>query len=342
MKKGSNYSVDDFYSINKVDAHLHYYSNNDIFIKRAQEYGIQLVSINVDFHETEWMDLSTQNELAQKHKHNFPNTYFYIGAVPLCPPIDQHSIEMASKQVPREIENGAIGVKIWKNVGMKFQYNNAPLLINNPIFQPLLDNLERSHIPLLGHFGEPLNCWLPLDEMTVESDRRYYASHPEFHMYLHPEMPSHAEHIEACNHMLSQHPQLCFIGAHLGSSEYSITEIARRLDTYPNLYMDMAERVCHLQHQAVHNHQAVREFMIKYQDRLLYGSDIVFTDTKSAEEQLTEVERRWLNQWRFFTQDDEQTTWQVNGTFKGLGLPRQVIDKIYFHNAQKAYPLLKK
>ncbi len=341
MKKGSTYTLDDFYSVKKIDAHLHYYTDNDSFIQLAQSQNMRLISINVDFHEIEWMPLAQQNKLAQYHKHNFPDTYFYIGAVPMNMPLSLETMKVTAALIPNQTANGAIGVKIWKNVGMKFKYNNELILIDNPIFKPLLDKLEKSQIPLLGHFGEPLNCWLPIEEMTVESDRRYYASHPEFHMHLHPDMPSHGEHIDACNRMLSQHPRLCFIGAHLASSEYSITEIAKRLDAYPNLYMDMAERVCHLQHQAVNNHEAVRNFMIKYQDRLLYGSDMVFTNNKSEEEQLQELERRWLNQWRFFTQEDEQTTWQVIGSFKGLGLPSEVVDKIYYHNARKAYPLLK-
>ncbi len=340
MKKGRYYSLEDFYSIDKIDGHLHYYTHNDAFLKYAEGCNMQLLSINVDFHETEWMPLPQQRQIAQQHKSNYPANYHFIGAIPIADPINQEAIEKACRRASEVITQGATGVKIWKNIGMKFKYQGKLVMIDNPIFRPLLNHLEASNIPLLGHFGEPLNCWLPLDEMTVESDRSYYAAHPEFHMHLHPDMPSHADHIKACNQMLSQHPQLPFVGAHLASSEYSIEQIARRLDAYPNMYMDLAERVCHLQHQAVTNHQGVYDFMMKYQDRLLYGSDIVFTDNTSEQEQIEEVKRRWHSQWAFFTQHDEQTTWQVSGSFRGLGLPKEVIDKLYFFNALKAYPLL--
>ncbi|MBR8537771.1 amidohydrolase family protein [Carboxylicivirga sediminis] len=338
MKKGSYYSIEDFYSINKIDSHLHYYSANDAFLRLAQSCNMKLVSINVDFRETEWMPLEEQKRIARLHRLNFPNHYFFIGAIPLGDPISTTMIKAACHQIDTERESGAIGAKIWKNVGMKLQYNNELVMIDNPVFHPLLYHLSKAKTPLLGHFGEPLNCWLPIDEMTVESDKRYYAGHPEFHMYLQPHMPSHAQHIAASDQMLSNNQQLSFVGAHLGSSEYSIDEISKRLDAYPNMQMDLAERVCHLQHQAVKDHDKVRNFMIKYQDRLLYGSDIVFTDNKSEQEQLEEVKRRWLSQWRFFTQDDEQTTWQVNGSFKGLSLPKEVIDKLYYHNACNTYP----
>ena len=81
--------------------------------------------------------------------------------------------------------------------------------------------------------------------------------------------------------------------------------------------------------------------MIDYQDRLIYASDIIHFTDETYGEQIEEVKRRWESQWHFFTQGDLQTTWQVNGEFRGLALPKEVIDKIYFHNAFIAYPRLK-
>ncbi|WP_430815402.1 amidohydrolase family protein [Carboxylicivirga sp. RSCT41] len=340
MEKESSYSMNDFYSIKKIDAHLHYYTYNEAYIRFAQKNNMHLVSINVDFMEDEWMQLSEQKKIAGFHKEKSPDIYSYIGAVPLKENISPDVIEKACQQLEQAIKNKAIGVKIWKNVGMKISFNDSLVMIDNAVFTPLLKCLENLKFPLLGHFGEPLNCWLPLDKMTVESDKKYYSSHPEFHMNLQPDMPGHADQINACNQMLADHPRLNFIGAHLGSSEYSIDEIARRLDKYPNMNMDLAERVCHLQHQAISDHQKVYDFMIKYQDRLIYGSDMVFTDNKSEEEQIRELERRWISQWQFFTQTNTQNTWEVNGSFKGLGLPKEVINKIYFGNAIKTYPAL--
>ena len=340
MEKDCSYSMDDFSRIKKIDAHLHYYTSNDAFAQFAKTQQVHLVSINVDFMEDEWLPLSKQKEIANQLKKKHSDSYSFIDAIPFKPAITPSVIEDACQQIDVEKRNGAIGVKIWKNIGMKITYRDQLVMIDNPVFTPLLEHLETTKLPLLGHFGEPRNCWLPLSEMTVESDKKYYSSHPEFHMFLHKEMPSHKEQIEACNHMLTKHPKLNFIGAHLGSSEYSITEIARRLDQYPNMNMDLAERVCHLQHQAIENHQEVYNFMIKYQDRLIYGSDMVFTDSKSEEEQFNELERRWKSQWQFFTQTNMQNTWEVYGPFKGLGLPKEVIDKIYFRNAIRAYPSL--
>ena len=66
-----------------------------------------------------------------------------------------------------------------------------------------------------------------------------------------------------------------FIGAHLGSLEWNVDELARRLDKFPNMAVDMAARITHLQFQSATNWQKVHDFMIKYQDRLLYATDDV-------------------------------------------------------------------
>jgi predicted TIM-barrel fold metal-dependent hydrolase len=341
MKKADLYTLDDFYLIKKIDAHIHYYTSNETYLQYAQKCNTHLISINVDFLENEWISPETQLNIALEKKENAPAAFSYIGAVPVQHQLDDQAILQAINQVELEKNSGAIAVKIWKNVGMKITFQGELVTIDHPLFKPLLTKLADIRLPLLGHFGEPRNCWLPLDEMTVESDKLYFSKHPEFHMYLHPEFPSYKQQIEACNTMLHDNPSLQFVGAHLGSSEYSIEEISKRLDAYPNMYMDLAERVCHLQHQAAENHQAVYNFMMRYQDRLLYGSDMVFNDNKTEQAQLEELEKRWLNQWAFFTQNNSQSTWEVTKSFKGLGLPKTVVDKIYYHNAFKAYPLLK-
>ncbi len=334
------YSTDDFITINKIDAHLHYYSENESFLKLAKQNNIRLLSINVDFLEDEWIMLDRQVAISNKMMAIDQSFFAFIGAVPMLHPLQDSHISHAVKKIDNAIQQGAVGVKIWKNIGMKITYNGTYVMIDNPVFQPLLDYLSENKIPLLGHFGEPRNCWLPLEDMTVSSDQKYYAEHPDFHMYLHPGMPSYEDQVNACNLMLQKNPALKFIGAHLGSSEYSIDEMTKRLDKYPRLMFDMAERICHLQHQSITNHKEVRNFLINYQDRLMYGSDMVFTDKKSMQEQINDVTNRWISQWRFLTQNDVQHAEEVKGTFKGMGLPKKVIDKIYFHNALSAYPQL--
>ena len=136
-----------------------------------------------------------------------------------------------------------------------------------------------------------------------------------------------------------------FVGAHLGSLEYDVKELAKRLDQFPNMAVDMAERISHLQYQAISNWQEVHDFFIKYQDRLIYGtdlrtgaSDIQAKGLTESDEIAAHAHEVWLRHWQFFTGDDEMNVPKVDGTFKGLKLPKAVVDKIYRYNAEKWYP----
>jgi predicted TIM-barrel fold metal-dependent hydrolase len=110
--------------------------------------------------------------------------------------------------------------------------------------------------------------------MSTDNDREYFKEHPQYHMFLHPEMPSYEDQIAARDRFVAAHPQLRFVGAHLGSLEYDTDRIAAFLDKYPNANVDMAARMSQVQYQSVRDYDKVRNFFIKYQDRLLYGTDL--------------------------------------------------------------------
>jgi predicted TIM-barrel fold metal-dependent hydrolase len=242
-------------------------------------------------------------------------------------------------------EKGAIGVKVWKNIGMveKGKEGNF-IMIDNPRFDPVFDFLEENKIPVCGHLGEPRNCWLPLDQMTVNNDKQYFKDHPEYHMFLHPEYPSYEEQVAARDRMLEKHPDLIFMGAHLGSMEWSVDLMAEHFERFPNMTVDLAERVCHIEVQAQKDWQKVRDFFVKYQDRIIYGTDRGDYEGSEAEpEELKKnVHEVWKSDWKFFATDETMTSWKVDGEFKGLKLPREVIEKIYYKNAERVFPEFRK
>ncbi|RPH93598.1 MAG: amidohydrolase, partial [Calditrichaeota bacterium] len=180
---------------------------------------------------------------------------------------------------------------------------------------------------VIGHLGEPRNCWLPLEQMTVRSDSSYFAEHPQYHMALHPDYPSYEEQIAARDHMLEKHPHLTFIGAHLGSLEWDVDELAKRLDQYPHFAVDMAARICHFQ---VQDREKVRKFIIAYADRLLYGTDLSASDDA---DNLGWIDATWRKDWQYFSTDDLMQADQVRQPFRGLDLPKEVLKKIYHDNA---------
>lgn len=139
--------------------------------------------------------------------------------------------------------------------------------------------------------------------------------------------------------MLEKHPDLRFVGAHLASLEWDVDEVAKRLDKFPNLAVDLAERICHLQYQAVTDHQKVLDFMVNYQDRIIYGTDVIDDGTMSDQELRNHIHALWLAHWEFFTTSKTLTAAEVPVSFKGLKLPQEIIEKIYYKNALKWYSL---
>jgi predicted TIM-barrel fold metal-dependent hydrolase len=157
-------------------------------------------------------------------------------------------------------------------------------------------------------------------------------------MFLHPEYPSYEDQIKARDNLLRKNPGLNFVGCHLGSLEWNVDSIADRLDRFPNLVVDMSARICHLQYQSAHDRDKVRNFCIKYQDRLLYGTDTGYSG-KDPDEFRMEMHNTWLADWKYFTSDEDMNAPQFRGNFRGLKLPREIIDKIYFTNAVRWYKL---
>jgi hypothetical protein len=206
-------------------------------------------------------------------------------------------------------------------------------MIDHPKFDPVIQFVIDQGKTVMGHLGEPKNCWLPLDQMTVNNDRNYFKEHPEYHMYLHPEYPSYEDQINARDRFLERHPDMRFVGAHLGSLEWDVDELAKRLDKFPNMAVDMAARISHLHHQTVQDREKIRNFMIRYQDRLIYGSDSGISASSNPENAKQHLHERWIADWRYFVTDEVMTATEVNGEFKGLRLPKEVVDKIYYTNA---------
>ena len=187
-------------------------------------------------------------------------------------------------QLKTSFEYGALGIKLWKNIGMVHKDSTGHfIMIDNPKFDPVVQFIIDQNKTVMGHLGEPKNCWLPIEEMTVNNDRSYFKEHPQYHMFLHPEYPSYDDQINARDNFLSKYPDMRFVGAHLGSLEWDVDELAKRLNKFPNMAVDMAARIPHLQHHTTLDREKVRNFFIQYQDRLTYGSDSGISDSTNLE-----------------------------------------------------------
>ena len=327
----------DFRKMDKVDIHCHIHTHRPAFMEQAAIDHFRILTINTDL---PGLPVERQRDAAIAQREAFPGRLAYLTSFSMKGWEDADWQEKTRAYLRESFQKGAIGVKVWKNIGMVEKDKEGKfIMIDDPRFDPVFSDLEERGIPVCGHLGEPRNCWLPLDQMTVNNDRSYYQDHPEYHMFLHPEYPSYEEQIQARDRMLEKHPQLKFMGAHLGSMEWSIDLLAEHFDRFPNMTVDLAERICHIQVQAQSNYDKVRDFFIKYQDRILYGTDKADGSEDGDPEKLKALlHQEWVSDWKFFTTDERMTSWKVNGDFRGLKLPREVIEKVYYRNAENAFP----
>jgi hypothetical protein len=326
--------------IEKIDAHLHQNSYRTALMDVAKNEGFRLISINTDVRE--FPGTEKQREIAIDCEQLVPGTLGFIATFSVRNWGASGWQDQAIEQIKRGWEKGAVAVKIWKNIGMDLRDENGQFIMaDHHSFDPVYEFLIRNEIPLLAHLGEPKNCWLPIEEMTVKSDRNYFTANAQFHMYLHEEFPSYEEQLHARDRVLARHKGLKFIGAHLASLEWSVDMLADWLDSHPDAGVDLAERVCHLQYQAVNNHRKVKEFVETYRDRIIYGSDQIDDGTSKPSQIQEEIRIKWRNEFRFFAGNDLQTAWNVDKPFQGLGLDREILKKLFRDNAIHYYPRIR-
>jgi predicted TIM-barrel fold metal-dependent hydrolase len=334
------YTEADYQKVLKIDAHVHINSDKGYFEDQAIKDKFKLITINVDHSDSLAVKEQLKNALLAKQRNPadvFYSATFFFDTTNLD---SDNWSQNIIRQLEKNISGKAVSVKVWKNIGMTIRDRRGKfIMIDDPKLDPVIDFILKKGLPVTGHLGEPRNCWLPLAEMTVKSDSSYFARNPQYHMYLHPEYPSYEDQINARDHMLEKHPDLIFIGCHLGSLEWNVDELAKRLDKFPNMAVDLAARICHLQYQSLTNYKKVRDFCIKYQDRLIYATDLSDNGTNNAKGLGEMLHNTWIDDWKYFSSNEEMTSDTFRGKFQALHLPKEVVNKIFSKNAIKWYKL---
>lgn len=329
------YSMENFTSVEKIDAHFHIYSSESISMEQAEKDNFKLLSINT--HSGNCERVVEAHQWLKSLNAKYPSDFEFTATFCLDGWDEPGWEENTISWIDQCVADGANSVKVWKNIGMEFRDKDSILiLIDNPKFDAIFAHLAEKGIPLVGHLGEPKACWQPIEKMQANNNKNYFKQNPQYHMYLHPEFPTYEEQMEARDRMLEKNPDLVFIGCHLASLEWSVDEIATFLDRFPNASVDMAARMGDLFYQTRDDHKKVREFFINYQDRLLYGTDIIDRggDKDSFHKRMHET---WLRDWEYLVTDRKMTSNLIEGEFQGIKLPKKVVDKIYAGNTKKWY-----
>jgi predicted TIM-barrel fold metal-dependent hydrolase len=241
-------------------------------------------------------------------------------------------------------EMGAVGLKISKGLGLGFSTPDGErvLPVDDPGLDPLFEMAGKLDMPVSIHTGDPKAFWQPPDEKNERIDE--LRAHPEWLFYGEP-VPPWADLYAQFERRVARHPKTTFVGVHFGNAPEEPDRVGHMLDKYPNLYIDTAARVPEIGRQDA---TKMRQFFEKYQDRILFGTDLgvgptqddmMYGSNGSNAPTMADEKRFFESTWRYFETGDKQfeSPTPIQGRWKidGIGLSEPVLRKLYFENAAR-------
>jgi predicted TIM-barrel fold metal-dependent hydrolase len=322
-----------FAEIQPIDTHTHIYKDDPELNALIERLNLRTVNICViDDRDPDFKGLEPQRTEVLKVRQST------LGRAAFCTTFSPYEFEQpgfsarAIRQLNDDFVHGAVAVKIYKVMGMEMKNKAGKwVMADDPAFEPIYRDIASHHRTVIAHLAEPDSCWQPPD--PASPDYSYYKQHPGEYAYAHPEWPSKAAILAARDHLVAENPKLRVVGAHLGSMETNVDDIAQRFDRYPNFAVDMAARIPYFMLQP---RNKVRAFLLKYQDRVLYATDLVVFPRSKTEDTLAEFRSTYARDWKFFSTD--QNVEYMGHSHQGLALPRPVLRKLFHDNAVRWFP----
>lgn len=168
-------------------------------------------------------------------------------------------------------------------------------------------------MPVNLHIADHPSCWRPLGPHQERT--------PDFQHFnmTGKDVPSYEELLATRDRMLAKHPGTTFIACHLSNQGNDTAALAKVLDRYPNLYLDIAARDYELGRQP----RTAAAFLARYRGRIMYG-----TDMGNAKE----MYQGW---WRLLETADEYMPGRIWWRYYGLDLPDDALRSLYRDTALK-------
>lgn len=125
--------------------------------------------------------------------------------------------------------------------------------------------------------------------------------------------------------LFARHPKTTFINAHLGWLGANLAELGRLMDKHPNMHADIAAVIYEFGRQP----RFAREWLIRYQDRVLFGKDSWAPSEYPVYFRVLETADEYFDYYRKY-----HAFWKMYG----LELPDEVLKKVYYKNALRVIP----
>lgn len=259
-------------------------------------------------------------------KHRAPERFQVFGGVDWSQWSEREDVfpEWAAARLRAQKERGAQGLKIWKGLGLQVRDPGGQLVeVDDRRLIPIWQTAGEIGLPVIIHVADPVAFFDPIDETNERWEE--LGEHSDW-AFTSPPYPPFLHIMESLANLVGRHPDTIFIGAHVGCYAENLGWVGNMLDHCPNYYVDISARIGELGRQPY----TARRFFLRYADRILFGSDM------GPEPEAYRIIYRFLE-----TEDEyfnyntgpipKQGRWYVHG----LHLPNEVLEKVYFRNAER-------
>ena len=265
----------------------------------------------------------------------------YVNDVYTKHPIEDPSFgQKVGATIEEAVRLGAKGLKISKTLGLYWRdAQNKIIAIDDPRLEPMWSACARLHIPISIHSGDPKAFWLPVDAKNERYEE--LKDHPKW-AFGGGEFPPREAILGQLERVVASHPDVTFVGVHFGNDPEDVDHVAALLRKYRNYNVDIAARVPEIGRQ---DPGKLRALFVEFQDRILFGTDfMVFREgyilgAGPVVHSEREVKTFFDTHFRFLETNARQmehpTPIQGRWKIDAIGLPREVLEKVYFKNAER-------
>lgn len=243
-----------------------------------------------------------------------------------------------------------------KLIELKKHYKNKILVFTSGYSKDptTADFIEQSI--LKGAVGIKFIDWLYskttkhlIDDLDSENMYRVYqiAQKYQVPILLHIDFYKNPDWKNQFKKVLKDFPEVIFILPHYASCLHDssfgpVSLLYELLDNFSNVYLDISSGNNIFQYvKIIDRYQKIfYDFFMKYQDRLLWGADIVL-DKKSPYNNLETILRRFLLEFSILQKDKFQDPLNFfdKSYYQGLNLPEEILEKVYYQNSLKILKL---
>jgi predicted TIM-barrel fold metal-dependent hydrolase len=236
--------------------------------------------------------------------------------------------------------DGARGLKVLKTLGLYVRETTGRgslVKVDDRRFDLMWEACAAMNMPVAIHVSDPEAFFLPIDRFNERYEE--LNNHPDWSFYGR-DFPSNSELLEARNRVFARHPKTQFVALHVGNNAENLPYVSECLNKFPNMHVDLGARIGELGRQP----RTARRFFEKHQDRILFGTDAVPHGNETPQQVFGDL--LYEIYYRFLETEDEyfdyapapvppQGRWRIYG----LGLPEQILKKVYYDNAARVLGL---